>query len=84
MDGDVDFADFLTLSENFGQRVSRTTGWGLGDFDGNGQVEFPDFLALSSNFGGAANASASSVPEPTAGSIALFSLLGLIGFRKRR
>ena len=84
MDGDVDFTDFLTLSENFGERVGRVTGWGLGDFDGDREVGFSDFLALSANYGGAANASASSVPEPTAGSIALISLLGLIGFRKRR
>lgn len=80
LDGEVKFDDFLALSANFGE----SGGWEQGDFDGNGQVDFPDFLALSANFGGAANASVSSVPEPTAASIALFGLLGLIGFRKRR
>ena len=86
MDGDVDFADFLTLSENFGSPDHRSRGWSQGDFDGDREVGFPDFLALSANFGGvaAANASAASVPEPAGLSIALFGILGLIGFRRRR
>lgn len=46
--GEVDFADFLILSGNFGQNVEAGT---LGDIDGNGTVEFADFLALSSAFG---------------------------------
>ena len=79
-DGEVQFDDFLALSANFGEEG----GWAEGDFDGNGQVDFPDFLVLSANFGGADPASAASVPEPTAASIALFGLLGLIGYRKRR
>ena len=81
LDNDVNFADFLILSENFGQDGA----WREGDFDGDGTVRFPDFLALSANFGNtAANGSAAAVPEPTAASLALFGLLGLIGFRKRR
>ena len=80
LNGEVVFSDFLALSSNFGE----VGGWAEGDFDGNGEIEFPDFLALSANFGGAARAAVSSVPEPTAASIALFGLLGLIGFRKRR
>ena len=80
LDGDVNFADFLTLSANFGQAGT----WDQGDFDGNGMVQFPDFLALSDNFGTVANASVSTVPEPTGVSIALFGLLGLIRFQKRR
>ena len=79
-DGEVQFDDFLALSANFGEEG----GWGQGDFDGDGQVDFLDFLALSANFGGAAPAAASAVPEPNAASIALFGLMGLIGFRKRR
>ena len=80
LDGEVKFDDFLALSANFDEEG----GWQQGDFDGDGTVSFPDFLALSANFGGTANASATAVPEPTAQSIALFGLLGLIGFRKRR
>lgn len=79
LDGEMKFDDFLALSTNFGEAGT----WEQGDFDGDGQVEFPDFLALSANFGGASPASASSVPEPTDSSIALFGLLGLIGLRKR-
>ena len=78
LDNEVNFADFLILSENFGQAGA----WREGDFDGDGTVDFPDFLALSANFSGAAEAA--SVPEPTGLSIALFGLLGMIGFRKRR
>ena len=85
LDGVVDFPDFLALSEHFGEGSRRDPrGWSQGDFDGNGEVDFPDFLILSENFGAVAAASATSVPEPTTGSIALFGLLGLIGFRKRR
>ena len=80
LDDEVNFADFLILSENFGQEGA----WREGDFDGDGIVGFPDFLALSENFGGAANASVAAVPEPTAANLVLFGLLGLIGFRKRR
>jgi|GEM_PF-4737294 len=47
--GSVDFADFLVLSDNFGQEVDKA--WADGDFDGNGVVDFTDFLALSVNFG---------------------------------
>ena len=87
LDGVVDFPDFLALSEHFGEGSRRDPrAWSQGDFDGNGEVDFPDFLILSENFGGVAAAatSAASVPEPTGLSIALFGLLGLIGFRKRR
>ena len=83
LDDVVNFADFLILSENFGQDGA----WREGDFDGDGTVGFPDFLALSKNFGNvaaAANLSAAAVPEPTGLSMAVFGLLGLIGFRKRR
>jgi hypothetical protein len=80
LDGEVEFDDFLAVSANFGQ----AGGWAEGDFNVDEQVNFADFLALSANFGAAANASASSVPEPTAASIALWGLLGLIGFRMRR
>ncbi len=47
LDGDVDFADFLQLSTNFGQEG----GWGDGDVNGDGLVNFADFIILSQNFG---------------------------------
>jgi hypothetical protein len=79
LDREVNFDDFVALSNNFGQ----PGGWERGDFDGNGQIEFADFVALSANFGVAANASAAAVPEPSGATLALFGI-GLIGFRKRR
>ena len=81
LDGEVNFIDFLALAENFGE----DGGWRQGDFDGNGQVAFNDFLALAEDFGQSVPAAAAAaVPEPTSLSIALFGLLGLIGFRRRR
>ena len=48
LDGNVDFADFLQLSANFGKQGQ---GWSGGDTDGDGMVGFTDFLALSTQFG---------------------------------
>ncbi len=46
-DGDVDFSDFVTLSNNF-----ETPGsWKDGDFTHDGWVDFADFVLLSSNYG---------------------------------
>lgn len=50
-DGSVDFADFLTLSSNFGKSNAVAAD---GDIDGDGTVGFADFLALSANFGDSA------------------------------
>lgn len=62
LDGSVQFADFLALSEGFGQEG----GWEQGDFDSNGMVEFQDFLLLSQNFGQpTAESQTASVPEPS-------------------
>lgn len=46
--GQVDFADFLILSENFGLLKAQ---YRDGDISGNGQVDFIDFLLLSNSFG---------------------------------
>ncbi len=48
LDRDVDFADFLILSSNFG---STDTGWAQGNFNGDADTGFADFLMLSANFG---------------------------------
>lgn len=47
LNGVVDFADFVALSQRFG----RPGTWSDGDFDGDGSVNFGDFLLLSINFG---------------------------------
>ena len=48
LDGEVDFTDFLLLSESFGKEDS---GWEEANFDGDEETSFADFLVLSSNFG---------------------------------
>ena len=48
LDGDVDFADFLILSANFG---NSDTGWQEGNFNPDDETSFTDFLLLSANFG---------------------------------
>lgn len=81
--GKVEFADFLVLSNSFGQDVSR---YEDGDIDCNGRVEFADFLVLSSNFGSSlgAEASAASVPEPSCTLLVGMGLVGLTFTRRRR
>lgn len=77
--GSVDFLDFLTLANNFGEATDDYT---RGDTDGDGSVGFLDFLALANNFGQAAAASTASVPEPSGWSLMLLS--GVILRRRRR
>ena len=61
VNGKVQFADFIILSNNFGGPGK----WTKGDFDANGLVQFPDFLSLSANFGESVRSrSTASVPEP--------------------
>ena len=79
--GVVEFADFLTLSANFGDAATDHT---TGDVNCNGVVDFPDFLTLSANFGSTVPAaSASSVPEPTSGLLIFLGVLGMLKFRRR-
>lgn len=74
LDGLVDFADFLSLSGNFG--IGPDSTWGMGNFTADGEVNFADFLALSGNFGfGVANTQ--TVPEPKS-AFAWLSSCGLL------
>ena len=72
LNGTVEFADFLVLSDNFG----GLGGWNSGDFDGNQRVGFPDFLLLSENFGQARTAMA--VPEPNMATMLYVGLMSLL------
>jgi len=79
--GEVDFADFLILSANFGTVVDQGC---CGDLDGDGRVAFADFLILSGNFGEATSLVA--VPEPSslAGFLLIATSLSLRMRRRRR
>jgi fibronectin-binding autotransporter adhesin len=48
-DGVVNFADFVRLSNNYGD---VDAGWFGGDFNGDGVTNFADFVRLSNNYGG--------------------------------
>lgn len=48
LDGDVDFADFLAISKNFG---NTDASWRDGDVNCDGLVGFDDFLLVRMNFG---------------------------------
>ena len=79
--GSVDFADFLTLSNQFGQTVEPPGS--PPDISGNGLVDFADFLVLSSQFGQSSNA-ASAVPEPSGLCVIGIGSLFVFSGRRRR
>lgn len=93
LNGTVDFNDFLSLQNNFGQ---PNTTFAQGNFNFDEQTDFNDFLALQNNFGQsvagtpfvataaevkAMNAFAATVPEPAG-----LSAIGIIaaGILRRR
>jgi hypothetical protein len=78
--GEVAFADFLTLADNFG---GTGVGYPKGDVDGNGEVAFADFLVIAENFGKKSIAAAA-VPEPTGHTLLLTAILGFSLVRRRR
>ena len=75
--GKVEFADFVTLSSNFGQDGN----YQQGNFDLIAGVEFDDFLILSGNFGQTAGVAAA-VPESAGSVLALFGVLFLAWTRR--
>lgn len=85
-DGLVSFADFMTISRQYGNETGRQNG----DIDYSGDVGFSDFVLLTQNYGNRVDeasgvvAAAASVPEPSTwgGSIAMLMALGLL--RRRR
>jgi len=48
LDGDVDFADFLVISQNYGKSTNDRS---RGDLDGNGTVDDEDLRLLSADYG---------------------------------
>lgn len=82
--GDVGFLDFLTLANNFG---NENVAWSGGNFVPDGSVAFTDFLTLANNFGKSfegGDAAAASVPEPSATTLLIAGLIGLLPRRLRR
>lgn len=79
-DGEVSFADFLALSNNF----SQSGDWSSGDFDLNGVTEFADFLVLSQNFG-VQGAGSQAVPEPSSAMLVVLGVaMTFVASRKNR
>ena len=78
--GDVGFADFLILSDNFGQSVADHR---LGDIDCSGEVAFADFLILSDNFGDTVGG-AQAVPEPSSSLLSWCACIGIGCLLRRR
>lgn len=81
LNGKVEFADFLTLSANFG---SVDAHYGLGDADCSSDVAFADFLVLSANFGKSLSATAAAVPEPNGSYYVTVIGSVFFGFFRRR
>lgn len=67
----VNFDDFLSMSQHFGQEG----GWERGDFDGSGVINFADFLLFSENFGQSNSQNVSAVPEPSSMALCFSCLL---------
>lgn len=81
-DGSVVFADFVILSNNYGQAVDD---YSDGDIDCNGEVGFTDFLIMSANFGeDFGQAEAASVPEPRGWLMVVIGMMTMLGLRRRR
>jgi hypothetical protein len=79
LDGVVDFTDFVNLNNNWQATTLNNetpVAWSAGDFDGNGIVEFADFVAQNNNWQRAiASARAAAVPEPSAVTLLIFSVV---------
>jgi len=79
LNGTVEFADFLTLSANFGSDGH----FGQGNADCTNGIEFADFLVLSSNFG-KTGSGVQAVPEPAAGFLMVIAMIFGAAVRTRR
>jgi len=83
VDGVINFADFLTVTQNFGQEGT----WRRGDFNGDQTINFNDFLDVSQRFGAVAaqlSGFSNPVPEPSTVCLMLIAVAGLCMNRRCR
>jgi hypothetical protein len=88
-DGSVNFADFVQMSNHYGE---ANAGWAGGDLNGDGVTSFADFVVLSNNYGQTVGASsfsadaafgaATGVPEPATLGVLALGAMGLLGRRR--
>jgi len=78
-DGDVDFEDFIVLSQNY---QSEKTAYIDGNVDVMGAIDFTDFIAFSNNFG--KTVAAASVPEPHGLALGILTLVIVAQVRRQR
>ncbi len=80
-DGEVQFSDFVILSENFGSPGEYTDA----DFDKDGEVQFGDFVILAESFGQSGTGGiAAAVPEPAGLASCLVGAMCLLSLLRRR
>ena len=90
-DGKVDFADLVTVAQNYG---SGSQDWEHGDFNGDGDVGFADLVSIAQNYGASqagfpaqfeadVQSAFASVPEPNM-ALAGMAVCLLVARRRRR
>jgi len=77
LNGNVEFSDYLAMSNSFNQPA----GWADGDFNGNGKTDFGDFLLLSEHYG---QLGVAAVPEPNCGCPMTTGFGLLVASRRRK
>ncbi|QNN21514.1 PEP-CTERM sorting domain-containing protein [Planctomycetales bacterium ZRK34] len=87
VDGSVDIADLVRLSQNFG--VDEGVDWIEGDFNLDGIVDIADLVLLSQNYGqedplspSSASVNAASTPEP--GTLGMLGAITMLIAKRRR
>jgi len=67
-DGKVDFADLVTLAQNYNTMSGAT--WAKGDFTGDGKVDFADLVQLAQNYNVGTGAAAAASPAQSSAVVA--------------
>ena len=90
-DGDIDIDDWEKYIDGFATPLgglSIAEAYAVSDLDGNGQRNMGDFLAFRDTYdaanGQGALAAIMAVPEPSAGMLLMFAVVGTLCFRRRR